>query len=534
MTLPRRQAAPLFPALPSGSWTALLLAGLGFMGGCSPSPEGAPAGDPGEGIPAFSGGIPAFSPVQPELFSAGGALVNAWADVEGDGDLDLFVGFAAGPSRLYLNRPDGFEDGAGDWGITGERGVRAGGWGDVDGDGRPDLVIGHIPGEGSVIRLLLNTGGSFSDRTEAAGLVVADGAVRQLSWVDVDSDGDLDLFVAFRDRPNALFRNENRRFSDVAPELGLDDSRRSVGAVWLDFDADGDLDLLVGNMDGDANGLFRNDGTGFTDVALETGVAWGGRAPGDATHGTVRPCAADVDGDGQQDLFFANYGPNGLFLNRGDGAFQDVSADWGVDDDSRDDSCAFGDVDHDGRLDLYVNGTVTGGVSYRDRLYRNTGVEMVEVTPPEVGALHASHGVQWADFDGDGALDLALAGTREDATHSLLRNGLSAPDGARSLRVILTDHAGVARFPGAEIRVVVPGGGRLLASRLVDSGSGYNSQGMGPVHFGLAEVGPVDLEVLLPGTPRRVLHLRNVDPGVWRGRILHLQVTDDGLQINRP
>ena len=78
-----------------------------------------------------------------------------------------------------------------------------------------------------------------------------------------------DLFVAFRDRANAMFRNTGGKFVDVAPQIGLDDRRRAVGAVWFDFDEDGDLDLYVGNMDGDANALFRNDSSGarFTDIA---------------------------------------------------------------------------------------------------------------------------------------------------------------------------------------------------------------------------------------------------------------------------
>ena len=83
-------------------------------------------------------------------------------------------------------------------------------------------------------------------------------------------------------------------------------------------------------MDGDANGLYRNDDGQFTDVAEAAGLAWGGRAPRDATNGTVRPCAADVNDDGRFDLFAANYGPNGLFLNRGGGTFEDVSQAWGI------------------------------------------------------------------------------------------------------------------------------------------------------------------------------------------------------------
>jgi len=262
---------------------------------------------------------------------------------------------------------------------------------------------------------------------------------------------------------------------------------------------------------------------------VAAGVAWGGRLPGDASNGTVRPCAADVDGDGLLDLFFANYGANGLFLNRGGGRFEDVSQAWGVDGDSRDDSCAFADFDHDGRLDLYVNGTVAGGVSYPDRLYRNTGSRFVEVTPPAIGALHASHGVQWADFDGDGALDLALTGTREDATHALFRNLLPAGVAARSLQVVLVDASGVARFPGTVVRLVDPGTGRILATRMVDSGSGYNSQGVLPLHFGLATDGGVELEVLVPGGGV----VRVAGPGPSRDVLLLRIAADGSVEVDR-
>src|SRR5688500_20337680 len=96
-----------------------------------------------------------------------------------------------------------------------------------------------------------------------------------------------------------MFLNDNSKVTDVADTIGLADKRRTVGAVWFDFDEDGDLDIAVANMDGDANGLFRNDGGTFTDVAAAAGVAWGGRAPKVAANGTVRVCAADVDNDGR-------------------------------------------------------------------------------------------------------------------------------------------------------------------------------------------------------------------------------------------
>jgi hypothetical protein len=340
--------------------------------------------------------------------------------------------------------------------------------------------------------------------------------------VDIDADGDLDLFIAFRDRANAFYRNESGRFRDVAAEVGLADARRSVGAVWFDVDADGDLDLYVGNMDGDANGLYRNDKGRFTDVAESAGLAWAGRAPRESTNGTVRPCAADVNGDGRIDLFAANYGPNGLFLNRPGGTFEDVSRAWGIAIDSRYDACAFADFDHDGRLDLYVNGTVTGGTSYRDHLFRHTGTAFEDVTPDNIRALQADHGVQWADVDGDGDEDLALTGSRPDGMHSLLRNGLPPADAKRSLRVRVTDDRGRAIRAGAEVRIFEAGSRRLLGMRLVDTGSGYDAQNDMAVHVGLPTARPVDVEVTWPAAGRRsTATRRRVSPA---GQVISIAV----------
>jgi hypothetical protein len=462
-----------------------------------------------------------FEPVQPELFSLGGSFVNAWADYNRDGHLDLFVGFNGTANRLYLNERGTFTDVATAAGIADARATRAAAWGDYDADGDPDLLVGFAPGPTSVLRLYRNDRSRFTDVTGDVGLDRDSGAVRQPAWVDADDDGDLDLFVAFRDRANAFFRNDSGRFRDVAAEIGLADTRRSVGAVWLDYDEDGDLDLYVANMDGDANGLFRNDRGRFQDVAAVAGLAWGGRLPNEAANGTVRPCAADVDGNGRLDIFAANYGKNGLFLNRGQGRYEDASSAWGIDIDARYDACAFADVDNDGRLDLYVNGTVTAGVSYRDYLFRNTGRRYEDVTTDDLRALQADHGVQWADFDADGDVDLALTGARPDGMHSLLRNMLAVPDASRSLHVRVLDAAGDATRAGAEVRVFAAGTRRVLGTRLVDSGSGYDAQSDMPVHFGLATLEMVDVEVIWPSRGKRTsTWVRRVNPREWAGRTL--------------
>ena len=468
---------------------------------------------------------PRFTPVQPDLLGAGSTLVNAWADYDGDGDLDLFVGFNGAPNRLYRNVCVRLLDSAWAKVMVVARCTLAFAWGDFDGDGDPDLLVGFAPGPQSVLRLYRNDVGRFSDVTTNAGVARDSGAVRQLSWVDFDGDRDLDLFVAFRDRPNALFRNDGGTFTDVAAEVGLADKRKSVGAVWFDYDEDGDVDLYVANMDGDANGLYRNDAGHFTDVAADRGVAWGGRAPNDSTNGTVRPCAADVNGDGHLDIVTANYGKNGLFLNKGRGQFVDASSEWWVDTDSRFDSCALDDFDNDGRLDLYVNGTVTGGVSYRDFLLRNMGSRFEDVTPENIKSLQADHGVQWADFDRDGDVDLALAGSRPDGMHLVMRNDLDASAARRSLSVSVVDAQGHALLAGAEVRVFAAGTHRPIATRLVDTGSGYDAQNVMPVHFGLPTTNPVDVEVIFPhGGKRPVTHVPGVDPRRMRGRPLVVKV----------
>ena len=467
-----------------------------------------------------------FEPVQPDLFGTGGTFTNAWADYDGDDDPDLFVGFDGAANRLYRNDAGTFANVATEAGVADARPTRAAAWGDYDADGDPDLLLGFAPGPaGPVLRLYRNAQGKFADVTTDAGLVVATGAVRQPAWIDIDGDGDLDLFVAFRDKPNTLYRNDQSRFTDVAAEIGLADARKTVGAVWFDFDQDGDLDLAVANMDGDGNGLFQNDKGRFTDVAEKAGVQWGGRAPAEKTNGTVRVCAADVNNDGRFDLFAANYGKNGLFLNQASGVFTDVSAAWGVDIDARYDTCVFADFDHDGRIDYYVNGTVTGGMNHPDYLFRNMGDRFADVTPPGIKALAADHGAQWADYDGDGDPDLALTGAQPGGMHLLLQNRLSPADAGRSLKVQVTDARGRRILAGAEVRVYTAGTKQLIAARLVDGGSGYDAQNDLPVHVGLRDLAPVDVEVAYPRAGTRVVATRSrVDPRTLKGKALVVAV----------
>jgi len=472
-----------------------------------------------------------FASFQSELFASGGALTDAWADFDGDGDPDRFVGFNGTPSRLYRNDlVDGFVDVAVDVGLETERSVRTSAWGDFDADGDPDLLLGFA-GDAPVTALYRNDGpNGFSEVAAQFGLLLEAGTTRQAAWIDYDEDGDLDLFLAMRDRANHLFENRGAEgFADVAEAVGIDDARRTVGAVWFD-DGGGRLDVLVANMNGDANGYYRQTAEGFTNADESEEVRRGGRALGDDAQGSVRPCVVDFDSDGDFDLFFANYGPNGLLEAGADGSFRNVAAELGVANESRYDTCAWGDFDHDGTIDLYVNGTVGGGVHYRDWLMRREGGDtFLDVTPTELLELNSSHGATWVDFDLDGDLDLSLAGAADDGMHYLMQNLLRPEYSWQSLQVRVLDESGHATRPGAEVRLYAAGSDQLLGTRLVDTGSGYDAQSDLPVHFGLPGGQSVDVHVTILANGSRVTSvIEGIDPADHRGRPLVLRIAENG------
>ncbi|MCH8127600.1 M20/M25/M40 family metallo-hydrolase [candidate division KSB1 bacterium] len=477
----------------------------------------------------FTDWRPQFKIAQKDLFKSGNSLTNAIADFDNDGDLDIFVGFRGQPNRLYRNDGGKFTDVAADVGVADNDVTRTAAWGDYNNDGNLDLFVAFVSRQKSWNRLYKNEGNGkrFTDVTKITGVSLT-GSFRQACWIDYDNDGDVDLFIGLRDKPNVLFRNDNGKFTNVAKSLNIDDPRRTVGAVWFDFDKDGDLDLYVTNMDGDANGLFRNDGTRFVDVAPELGLDNGGRPLGFSAYGSVRPTLVDFDNDGNIDIFIANYGPNGLFRNLG-GSFKNVAAQMGLAIDERYDTGAWGDYDNDGRLDLYVNGTITGGKSYRDYLFHNDGDRFTDITPKILLDQKADHGVHWADFDKDGDLDLALTGAASDGMHHLVLNEIDKKRANRSLQVLVLDARGHYTRAGSEVRLYDANSGVLLGTNILDTGSGYNSQNAMPVHFGLAKQGLVDVEITtLTKQGRKTARLSDIDPKSYIGRWLVVKIDENG------
>ena len=431
--------------------------------------------------------------------------------------------------------------------------TRAAAWGDYDGDGDLDLYVGHSATAEAPNRLYRNDDQIFVDVTSGLGVDLL-GNTRQPSWIDHDGDGDLDLFVAMRDQPNRLFRNDGPpsgaaateaagseaaateaagadpawTFTDVTAESGLGDPRRTVGVVWFDYDGDGDLDVHVSNQNGDEDAFYRNEGDGtFVDVAPALGMNHPNR--GDE-YGSVAPAVVDYDNDGDLDLFIATYGPDILWNNNGDGTFTDVTdpATLGVDYHST--TAAWGDVDHNGLPDLIVTSYLSGIAAVEDHLFMNMGGgSFANALPANLLEHGPSHGVAWADYDRDGDLDLSIANNDETGgTHHLYRNLLSADAAGRSLQVAAAGADGRSMIPGAEVQLLDHDTGAILGTRLIDTGGGYCSQGATPAHFGIpAGVERVDVRVTyVTGGVRSTVLREGVFPPDYRGR--WLTVRQDG------
>ena len=286
---------------------------------------------------------------------------------------------------------------------------------DYDLDGRPDLFFA----DGVRSRLYHHEGVDaegrprFLDTTDEIGLGVVDQASAGL-WADFDHDGDSDLFVARYRAPCMYFQNRgDGTVEECAEEMGLAFDGSSVSACLLDYDRDGWVDIYLsvyGNAfqdvpripffarNGGANRLFRNDsGRRFQDVTTAAGV-------GD-TGWSLAVCAGDYDDDGDDDLAVANdFGRKVLYRNEGDGTFADVSKAAGVLDFSGGMGVAFGDLNRDGRLDLYTSNISSNQRWFGEQITVNQYIRNVIRTKwvwkdlDEYFALHDLVGDDWKEL----------------------------------------------------------------------------------------------------------------------------------------
>ena len=269
---------------------------------------------------------------------------------------------------------------------------------DLDGDGAPDVVEAR----GARLRILKNEGGTFRDVTEKAGLaaVAATAAVAG----DYDNDGHPDLLV-LRAGGLSLFRNDGSgSFEDTTAPAGLPPWPYIAGtAAFVDIDHDGDLDVFVAGLAdltadaGPAPGLLlQNNGDGtFADVTGPSGLG--------ASSRSLAVVPTDFDNRRDVDLFVVRQGePPALYKNLRDGSFRDVAQELGLVAPGAVQSVAAGDVNKDGYIDFVLGGTGPSWIGLSD----GRGAFRVSELPPAAAAAEAA---QLVDYDNDGLLDLFVA-----------------------------------------------------------------------------------------------------------------------------
>jgi enediyne biosynthesis protein E4 len=472
----------------------------------------------------------------------------AWIDYDRDDYPDLFFvnGAPGSTNALYHNNRDGtFTNVTAKAGVGGSGGTiykTGAAVGDYDNDGDLDLYVTAF-GPNTLYRN--NGDGTFTDVTAAAG--VAGGATEwstSAGFFDYDRDGRLDLYVVnyldiragespycgarkpgyrmychptmFDGMADRLFRNTgNGTFADVSAKAGIaNPSGKGLGVAFCDFDRDGDTDVYVAN-DTVRNFLYRNDpGAPFTDVAYGAGVGFDINGKPQAGMGVD---CGDVDGNGFPDIFVTNFSEelNSMYMNRGDGLFEDLSSQTGLAAGFV--PLGFGarmfDADNDGDLDLHVtNGHVIDNVelyqanltyAQKDLFFENTGGgkfrDATAPAGPALQALRVGRGLAVADFDNDGRLDVAISSLGRPAV--LLKN--TTPQRGNWIRLRAQGSKSNTHGIGATVRVQV---GSTVQVRDINSAASYLSANDTRLHVGVGTAKTIDrIEILWPGGSKQVL-----------------------------
>ncbi len=475
----------------------------------------------GSGI-AYVHGYQVPSETDTELFSGGVAA----GDYDGDGDTDLFVVRGdVGPNLLYRN--DGnliFMDVAESAGLAytrpGAQNDRLSGptFADMDGDGDLDLFIGGF--EGSPSFIYENNGdGSFADVSEASGIRAMQ-AVNSVSaaFGDYDKDGDLDMFIAHWGTPREvdnpgdtehLWRNisdaNGIRYESVSVESGIaatiilnragvlgSDRDYTFAPTFADFNDDGYPDILsVADFTSSRVFLNNQDGT-FSDVTDEDVII------DDSGMGSA---VGDYDNDGDLDWFVSSINSavigsvigNRLYRNVG-GVFEDATDEAGVSDGSWGWAACFLDTNNDQYLDIFhVNG-------WRDQvpetffatdfspLFVALGDGSFDDMAGDAGIVdqEQGRGLVCADFDQDGDIDLFITHRDEENSATLYRNDT---DNGNWLTVELAGAGGNTQAAGARIEILAGG---IRQMREIVIGSNFTSQNPTEQLFGIGSNTQVD------------------------------------------
>jgi hypothetical protein len=396
------------------------------------------------------------------------------ADVDGDGDLDLMATRGYSPtarplrydrSLLYLN------DGAGNFTrdtasalSNAENPASGSTWGDVDQDGDLDAFVNTQHNRTDVF--YHNLGGGRFARQELGDATQTRGSNFSSSWVDIDVDGDLDLFVGGptleRGQPNLVYRNDGGSFVRVADSPIAGDSANAGAVLWADVDNDGDPDLFVAYSDilrrnnlaparTETSQLWRNDGNW-------TFVRTTGQAFSDSVYSAIMAALGDTDNDGDLDLFLGHFGGrDAMFLNDGQGRFTRDDRFDGHTHPQESTSATLADFDLDGDLDLvatYYNEGI--------RLWQNDGAGGFSLVQDSALLGRAAH--YWSaasgDIDADGDVDLLIGNwgmTDQGDFITRLRN--ESERCGQPLRVRLRDRHGTPDPIGARVILITRGRG---------------------------------------------------------------------------
>ena len=340
-----------------------------------------------------------------KLTSAGYGMGGAVADFDGDGWVDLFTTHFGGGDRLYRNTGSEFVDVTEEAGIAPDtRWSTSAGFFDLEGDGDLDLYVANyveyqVEGamrcflldvhhycsphlfEGQYDRLLVNNGdGTFTDRSKEKGIEIYKGKGLGVILGDVDWDGDQDIYVANDVTRNLLFINQGQGVLDevgLLSGVALSESGKAeagMGVDLADYDLDGHLDIVCTNFQGETNSIYRQEDGFFQEVSDAVGIGEESRAKLGFGVDFV-----DADNDGDEDILVVNghvddnvsaqtpgiefAQPNFIFENR-NGKLVDVTAGAGpaFDDVQVSRGLMTGDLDGDGDIDAVIatnGGTLT-------------------------------------------------------------------------------------------------------------------------------------------------------------------------------
>ncbi len=474
----------------------------------------------------LTAGTPTFTDVTPTALSQTATLTEsaAWGDYDNDGDPDLYV-TNLGTNRLFRNDAGTFVDVTTETGAGGEAtDLHVGAaWGDFNNDGFLDLYL--VTFTGGVKDVLLRNNGpiaegagfTFTDIGGTAGLD-QESSIRGVTLLDYDRDGWLDVFVNVSG-PDTLYRNlGNMAFEDVTFEAGLLVNNQGVGAVASDLDNNGWADLFAGNRGFSPNQLFMNDGPAstelefnaegvvtFTDVTASAGIDKVGLGMG--------VLSFDYDNDLDFDLYWTTWpndamdpDANALYENQGGtGAaitFADVTAasgtedplGWGV-------SCNAGDIDNDGWVDFMITNGADPSTSPSVLFQNDVDGTFSNVTGTLAGGVPSDgRGVAFADFDGDGDLDVVVTGGTNSPT-KLWRNDTVTSN--HWLTLALTGTLSNVTAIGARIEVTTD---LRTTVKEVEGGAGRGSFNSPAVEFGLgASTGIARVDIFWPSGLRTVL-----------------------------